>query len=204
MTIFETVNGYLWPSADTECRKVVFDWSSDLDIVFEHVNDWTACVQAGGNCGVWPKLLAQKFGTVYTFEPDPANFHCLARNCDEFNIVKMQAALGMERPPISLAGEAKNCGALHIGGDGFIPVIEVDWLHLPSCGMIYLDIEGYEAHAILGASETIKRCKPVIAIENKGLSSPYGYSPKGVEQIILDMGYKVVARPHRDVVFIPC
>jgi len=200
--MFETVNGYLWPAEDRGCRAVAFDWASDLDIAYEHVTNWNAVIQAGGNCGVWPKLLAERFGTVYTFEPDPLNFHCLARNCDELNIVKMQAALGVEGKPIKMRGARNNCGALQVDEGGPIPVVAIDSLHL-DCGLIYLDIEGCEGRALEGARETIARCRPVIAIENKGLSRYYGASKDEIEQMVLDMGYEVVARPHRDVVFVP-
>ncbi len=49
------------------------------------------------------------------------------------------------------------------GGD--IPSVTIDSLKLPYCGLIKLDIEGAEMDALLGALDTIRRCKPVIVIE---------------------------------------
>ena len=61
------------------------------------VNRRRDVVCAGGNQGLYPRLLSEIFENVYTFEPDPLSFHCLAANCQKSNIVKIQAALGRER-----------------------------------------------------------------------------------------------------------
>lgn len=199
---FERVNGFLWPRRDRECRKVVFDWATDLNVVFQYIRSWDVCIQAGGNCGVWPKALSKRFGAVYTFEPDAENFWCLAQNCPESNIIKFQAALGERERPISLAGDRANCGALYVDSDGIIPVLSIDSLGLQKCGLIYLDIEGFEPYALRGARETIEAFRPVIAIENKGHSQRYGLTKEQVESFVESLGYRAVERPHRDVIFV--
>lgn len=198
----ERINGFLWPKADTECRRVAFDWATDLDQVYPHVTDWGVCVQAGGNCGVWPKALAKRFDTVYTFEPDPLNFYCLVNNATERNIVKAQAMLGEVHAPRMLEGDASNCGAYFMAGAGRYPVVAIDSLMLQSCGLIYLDIEGAEMEALRGAAGTIAEHRPVLAIENKGHSERFGYTREQVEAWVIAQGYRVVARPHRDVIFV--
>lgn len=197
------VNGFMWPEDDVHCKGAIFASLSDITIVCNHVRDFRICVQAGGNCGVWPKKLSKRFGAVYTFEPDPLNFHCLVNNCPEKNIIKLQAAVGHDASPVGLIGRKENIGAHQVEGFGAYPVIAIDELNLPSCGLMYLDIEGYEGEAIDGAMDTIERFKPIIAIENKGHSDKYGISPKGLEKRIISLGYKVVDRPHRDTVFAP-
>src|SRR5258706_8288422 len=77
---FRMERGLLWPAMDEACARVIFDTQKDLDVALQHVKSFDACVQAGGNCGVWPRALATQFSRVYTAEPHPANFTALAWN----------------------------------------------------------------------------------------------------------------------------
>lgn len=200
---FKTVNGLLWPEEDTECAAVVFNRVVDLDEAIRHCKGFNLAVQAGGNMGVWPKALSNKFHTVMTFEPEPKNFHCLDQNCIESNIVLFQAALGAKEGFTGMAYEGSNMGACYLHGEGLIPILPLDGIGLSGCDLIQLDVEGYELEVLKGAVETISKFHPVMMIEDKGLSERYGY-PKGTaEQFIVDLGYKVVARPERDVILIP-
>jgi len=47
-----------------------------------------------------------------------------------------------------------------------VPVMTVDSLRLPACQMLKIDVEGMEGEVIAGADETIRRCRPVIYVEN--------------------------------------
>ena len=200
----ERVNGLLWPKYDTECRKVAFDDTGGLTIAYAHVRDWRVVVQAGGNCGTWPRLLVERFGTVYTFEPDPVNFHCLVNNCPYGNVIKLQAGLGSGREsPSSLDRYVGNCGAHQLGDAGQYPVITIDSLKLQSCGLIYLDIEGFEPLALEGAEQTILRHRPVIGIEHKGLCRRYGLEPEYVIAQFERWGYAQVGSFSRDLIFAP-
>jgi FkbM family methyltransferase len=207
----KSVNGFLWPEEDVDCARVVFDWLEHLDLALKHVKNFDVAVQAGGNCGVWPKALGMKFGTVYTYEPEPRNFYCLAHNCWEDHIIKIQAALGdaYERPVALdyVAGE-RNLGAVAVGLDPLelqrFPVMCIDDLGLRNCDLIQLDIEGYEPLALKGAQATIQRCEPVIMVEDKGLSEKYGF-PKGWSEdyaLLTAMGYQITERAIRDVVLV--
>ncbi len=73
--------GLLWPVEDRGAADVLFSQVSSLARVYPHVRKFEVAVQAGGNCGLWPRELGQKFETVYTFEPDPVNFRCLCTTC---------------------------------------------------------------------------------------------------------------------------
>lgn len=200
---FKEIRGYLWPESDIDCAAVVFDWLPDLDQAVAVCEKFDVAVQAGGNCGVWPKKLAEKFKAVYTFEPEPQNFTCLAYNCPQSNIVKFQAALGLKRKMVSMAYEhgPRNMGAVYVDGGGNIPVLKIDDLCLPACDLIQLDLEGYDLEALMGGYGTIARFKPVIMAEDKGLSRRYGVEQGEIERYLKPLGYKVRARPHRDIIF---
>jgi FkbM family methyltransferase len=205
--------GLLWPAYDVKCAAVVFKMSRDLDAILKFVPGRDTVIQAGGNCGVWPRTLAPLFSRVLTFEPDSRNYKCLEHNTRGLRgVVAFNYALGdvagygtMDTP----SHETDNCGALQFvpavtdSGASDVPMMRIDSLGLTKCDLIYLDIEGFEIPALRGALETILRCKPVIVIEDKGLSERYGYKQGEAFEVLRPFGYKIVQKIHRDVVFAP-
>jgi len=176
------------------------DWEQSHKAVYErHVTKWDTVVQAGGNCGMYPTLFARMFKQVYTFEPDPLNFFALVQNCQYDNIVKMQAALGDKPAMIEVRRHTMSNVGMHqvgVSDAATIPQIRLDDLALKSCDLIQLDIEGYEISALVGATETIRAYKPVIACENGNSTiadflSQFGYSV--VDSSKMDTIYKVVS-----------
>ena len=206
MSELQIVQGLVWPAHDTQCQAVVFEETATIARLLLHVTNFDACVQAGGNCGVWPSKLAVRFGTVYTFEPDHDNFVCLAHNCShDANVIALQAALGSGGElPVTLEGDRTNCGAYQVAPGGAIPVLTIDSLNLPSCGMISLDIEGYEAKALQGAQATLKRCRPVILLEMKGIGAKYGWPDEELHFWLTEgFGYRQAETLLRDRIYVP-
>lgn len=124
-------------------------------------------IQAGGCCGMYPRLWAEHFEHVYTFEPDPLNFYCLSANCASERITKIQAALSDAPGLCSVQkGPAFNVGMHRIGSDpGRVPILRLDDFDFRDIDVIQLDCEGHEGKIIDGARQTIERNRPVIAIE---------------------------------------
>lgn len=199
--MFKRVRGYDVPADDTECIKVVFDTVKDLKPAYELCRKFNVAVQAGGNFGVWAAELSKRFATVYTFEPDPLNFAALCRNIgDNQKIIKLQAGLGHIGFCTDMHRNPKNAGAHYVEGFGVLPIIRLDSLGITACDLIVLDIEGMELLALRGAAHTIKEFKPVIHLEDKGLSEKFGNAKGEAEKWLATFGYKVRARPHRDVI----
>lgn len=198
------VRDMIWPKIDQHCKDVVFDSPIDMERAYAHCRGFDVAVQAGGNCGVWPKAMSAKFAAVYTFEPDPLNFYCLVRNAPQANVFKFNAALGNARKTVELNREAANVGAHAVAGEGRIPVLSIDDLGLTQCDLIYLDIEGYELAAICGAFRTIKTCKPVIAFEDKGLSVAYGVELGEAARYLEDAHrYRRIDQVGNDTIMVP-
>lgn len=193
------VEGFEWPERDVHCRQVVFGRAKDMEPALKHCRETDIAVQAGGNAGVWPAWLAERFTAVYTFEPDHENFRCLAQNVPG-NVICLQAALGFRRTCVDLYRDHTNCGAYFVNGEGNIPTLRIDDLDLPGCDLIVLDIEGMEADALEGAMTTICRYRPVLMFEDKGLSEKYGVQKGAIEDRMAGLGYNVMSRPHRDVI----
>lgn len=170
------------------------DWeTSHKEAYFKHVKKFGVAIQAGGNQGMYPRLLAQRFKAVYTFEPDPLNFYCLVQNCQEDNIVKMQAALGMKAELIKVnRHNFTNAGMHQVSPGGFIPSLTIDSLNLPELDFMSLDVEGYEEKILRGAERTIEKFRPVIAAENAG---------GGVVSFLNAFGYKTDCVSKADTVF---
>jgi len=160
------------------------DWeTSHKNVYFQKVQKYDVVVQAGGCLGMYPRLLARNFTKVYTFEPDPLNFHVLTLNCQDPNIVKFNCALGHEHFLVSLHRRSTSNVGMHgisLRKDEKIPVMMIDDLALDECDMICLDVESYESAVLLGALNTIDKFRPVITCENGNddilnILSPYGY-----------------------------
>ena len=198
-----------WPAEDTKCRKVIFDWAVDVDKVLRHTDGRRMCVQAGGNMGVWPWLLAKKFARVYTFEADPRMFDFLVENLRGVENVQAYPVALFSRPGRCAIGqephEVTNLGAQFIKPDsrepGATDMATIDSFGFDQCDLIYLDIEGAELDALKGAKDTIAQCKPLIVVEDKGLSRRFGTAQGAIEAWLKQFGYKPVARYHRDTVF---
>lgn len=183
-----------------------------LEQVTEMVGLRRVAVQAGGNLGVFPKFLAERFAMVYSFEPEPELFRMCVHNAPELNIVWTQAALGADRSPVSISrvrrqqdGGNSHEGIAHVSGPGDIPTLRVDDLALPYCDLLYLDVEGYEFYALHGAKETIERCRPeVVACEvNKSLEHMGGIKAEDVRALLRLYDYRFHSRIRSDEVFVP-
>ena len=197
------VDGIWWPEHDRHCHKVVPGQVKDLERAIPLCKDLQCAVQAGGNVGIWASYLATQFDRVWTFEPDLENFNCLKLNVTESRVNAIHAGLGAHIGYAALelaSNEQNNVGAYQTCAGADFIVTTIDSLKLPVCDLIALDTEGTEPLILEGARKTIEAHKPVLMIEDKGLSERYG-APQGWTDAI--DGYVVVDRVHRDVVLAP-
>jgi FkbM family methyltransferase len=195
------------------------NWSlrdlANLEAALAYVPEKRVAVQAGGNVGIFPRRLAEVFTTVYTFEPDAKMFGQLCLNAPADNIWKWCAVLGDDREPVKLSSERRDDsgrpshpGLTHVVGQSgpgpLVPQMRIDDLHLDGCDLIYLDVEGYELHALRGAMQTIERFRPVIVAEVNRHINWYGTSEDSLRKWVISFGYKAAQRINSDEVFIPC
>lgn len=194
-------DGWYWPATDEQGREAILgeinpaiDWL--LYLMFE--TDWPEVVdgtilQAGANTGIYPQRLTEHFSRVVTAEPDADNYACLIRNCVGLDIEKHYAAFGHI---IGTCGvdrfEPNNCGAHRVDLEGDVPMITIDSLQLAP-DVIWLDIEGYELKALLGATQTIQAHHPLILVEEKGLGRFYGSEKEDLAEHLMLMGYEWIS-----------
>lgn len=202
----EIRDGWYWPKTDTSCWSFMLAYPNLPKEISEYVSTRDVVVQAGGNCGFYPKQYAELFRTVYTFEPEWLNFYCLNLNVPEPNVIKNQACLGDKHQLVNLAIKEKNRGKNYINGVGILPTYCIDNLNLEVCDLIHLDIEGYEYFALRGADKTIKKCRPVIVIEMwDKLDNRFGENINNqTVQYLNSMNYTYIKTLHNsDKIFLP-
>ena len=155
---------FVWPAWSRNCG---ISNTQAITEVLKYCDKRRTIIQAGGNCGIWPKEFAQHFERVITFEPDLLNFRCLVENVTEGNVFPYRAALGSGSGNCEIyEGTPHNCGDLRVRvGKGNVPVMAIDSLGIQDCDLIYLDIQGMEAAALNGGIQTIGRSRPVVAYE---------------------------------------
>ena len=76
----------------------------------------------------------------------------------------------------------------------------IDDLNLQNCNFIQLDVEGYQMHALRGATYTIQRFKPVISVEFDWIDR-FEYSTNDILNFFNNIGYKRVSSYTSDHIF---
>lgn len=200
---------WLWPKEDQGCWRHLnkLKYFDNPHKVASLTNERKLIIQAGGNCGIYPKQYSTLFDVVITFEPDFRNFYCLSHNVPEKNVFKFQAALGSNTEFVNVTAPEKDAaGEYNIGGfqtevGGIIPQVTIDSLNVQP-NVIQLDIEGFEGFALLGAEKTIKKCRPVLVIENKDFGIRHNWGSKEITELLSSWGYIFSTTIGLDSVFI--
>lgn len=201
--MLEHSNGFYWPKGTRqEIKDLIYATVTDMQPAVDLTRAKRIAVQAGGNVGCWPKWLAERFDDVVTFEPEPNNYEALRANVTEPNAYKYQVALGETKGFVGMRLSPKNIGAHRIEGSGNIPMITLDSLTLAHCDLLVLDVEGYEFPVLRGGFNLLKRCSPVIMLEDRGLSKKTG-NGKFSEIInwLHALGYEEKVRLQYDAIF---
>ena len=193
----EGVDELLWVTKDRgafgdETDGPLFDWIQDHEDFMSQVKKFDVVVQAGGNCGMYPRFYKNYFKEVYTFEPDELNYYCLDENCKGPSFHKFKGGLGNTDEMLSLRrGKMTNVGTHQLtSAPGDVKMYKIDDLGLKHCDLIHLDIEGYEEKALHGAVKTIEKFRPVIITERSG-----------GEALLKRMGYSLHKKLRMDTVY---
>ena len=195
--------GFFFPDSDRDCVTLFHEVTALEEFVFPRMTKFDTVVQAGGNVGIFPRKLAGKFKTVYTFEPNHDNFECLVKNVTNRNVIKFQAVLGNTRELVNVeVPDSANMGKNFVKGSGFVPTVRIDDLALNECDLLYLDIEGFELEALKGAIETLVKFHPAIAIEENVCCQRYGVAEGETGKWLQQFGYKEVKKYYSDILYL--
>lgn len=146
-----------------------------------HARQRGVALDIGANVGLWSRGLCANFRTVVAFEPVAMFRECLIRNVTASNLQVKDFALGDRRTQATMIITEGNTGHTHIDpatlGSGETQVYRLDDLELDEVDYIKMDCEGYEYRILQGAELTIRRCRPVVVVEQKphdAYSDQYG------------------------------
>ena len=145
-----------------------------------YVKQNRVALDIGANVGLWSRDLVKQFDIVIAFEPVAMFRECLTRNVFAKNLDVRSIALGDQEGMIRMIVTEGNTGHTHVdptSKDGDTQITRLDSLNLPVVDYIKIDCEGFEYRVLQGAEQTIRRCRPIVVIEQKphdAYSKDYG------------------------------
>lgn len=158
---------------------------NELDFVRRSVRAGDHVIDAGAHVGLFAMHMAERVGpggTVHAFEPVESNLECLraavTENRFDDRVTVEPAAVGAADGTTSLvfARETLNSGGAYLLRESEpvpeghvrtpVRVIALDRYPLPRpISFIKIDVEGAEPLALAGASELLRRDKPIVLSE---------------------------------------
>lgn len=141
------------------------------DRSLQYVKNKKIALDIGANVGLWSRSLCEQFEQVIAFEPVDIFRECLIKNVQATNLLVESIALGDQDTTANMNITEGNTGHTHIDpksiGRGNTTVKQLDSFNFQTIDYIKMDCEGYEYRVIQGALKTIRRCKPIVVIEQK-------------------------------------
>ena len=153
-----------WPQSD-ETRKYFgepFIVPAENEVLID------AGAYVGDDIERFIKFCNNSYKRIFAVEPSPAVFEKMCVVASKYkNVVPVNKGVYSctTKLPFVAAGDSTSYIALNEATDSFIEVICIDDLaDSEDVTFIKMDIEGAELKALKGAENTIKRCKPKLAI----------------------------------------
>lgn len=170
------LGGMLERSKEAFGRKTYQYWNK-LVPALEYVKNKGVAVDVGSHVGLWSYPLSKHFDQVLAFEPVPIFRQCWELNVSSGNgAILFPVGLGEEKGMLDIHYIAE-----HTGKTGPIPpgktpprseiirapITRLDEFDFPQVDFFKIDCEGHELAVLKGAVETLKRCKPVVVVEQR-------------------------------------
>jgi len=154
----------------------------EVDLFRDCLKSKDVVIDVGANIGshtiAFQRIVGDS-GMVIAFEPERMNFNTLCGNVainNLRNIYCFHNAVGDQSGAIAVPEldieKTENFGGLSLTKDYknahhyTVPLVTIDQFKFGRVNFIKVDVEGMEAAVIDGASDTIKRCKPFLYVEN--------------------------------------
>lgn len=193
----------------------------------------SVAIDIGGHCGLWSMVMpAFGFNYIHAFEPVAKHRDCYMANVqpgawsdfgtdifghpaaysDGYQVDGWlhACALGETDGSVRMETAPTSSGDTRVGGEGDIPLRRLDDVIEKSAGdsknvdFIKLDCEGYELFALRGGEQLIRRCMPVICVEQKpGKAQAFGLGEHDAVTYLQGLGYKVAREMSGDFIMVP-
>ena len=173
------------------------------------------CIDVGGHAGLWAMHLANRFQQVHSFEPVPEHRDCFRQNVRAENVMLYPYALGASERTVTINTNEHSSGDSWVKDDtpkdgeiyretSGVRMVKLDSFAFDDVDFIKLDCEGYELFALRGGEETIKRCRPIIIVEQKpNRAEKYGLPRKGAVDYLQGLGYSLRKEYSGDFIMVP-
>lgn len=137
-----------------------------------HCHSFRTALDIGANVGLWSRDLMPRFQRVIAFEPVDIFRACLRLNVPENSeFIIENCALGERAGQVEMIITEDNMGHTHVNpnsfGRGSTEIRTLDSFDYADIDYIKIDCEGFEYRVLQGAEDTIKRCRPLIVVEQK-------------------------------------
>lgn len=185
-----------WHSLDV---SLVAGYFNEVEVLKEHCCNGVF-IDVGANAGYFSIPLSRYARRVIAIEPDYLALVKLRnninanRNIDNIDIVC--AAASNDSRLVYFFASSFNPGNNSTNETnvispeirGFIHTFKIDSLKLDYVDLIKVDVEGEEFNALLGALDTIKRCRPVIYWEQNLILE--NNTVEQTKELLSDLGYE--------------
>ena len=190
--------------------------------IIDHIPDYSTIIDGGTNIGFFSVPVAQRVKNrnidVIGFEPQRLIAYALSGtialndldNCWVHNLALSDSEKLVTLPETNYGQPADygmvqvtdpsyiNFSELKYKNNRIVKAVTIDSLELPKVSFIKLDIEGYEIPAIVGATETIRNCRPFLWIE---------YFLTGLDKIVTEINkiapYKIYIMDQQNMLCVP-
>jgi FkbM family methyltransferase len=156
------------------------EWSEGEIALFQHLlRAGDIVVEVGANIGTHTIFFARTVGAagrVLAFEPQRIVFQTLCGNLALNSLtnvhcyaVALGESAGFAQIPVLDHRQPLNFGGVSLSSAAIgeqIQVATLDSFALPQCRLLKIDVEGMELAVLKGAVETIRRCQPILYLEN--------------------------------------
>jgi FkbM family methyltransferase len=159
------------------------------DLALNYVTGRGTAVDIGAHVGIFTRRMEEDFQTVHSFEPEPDNFRCLSQNCKTATLHNV-ALFECYTVGKMINPRHDNSGAWEFMPVGNVQGVPLDSFELENVDLIKIDVQGSEEPVLIGAKETLARCRPVLIVEN-----PH-------KEQLKELGYKMVKCVNKDGVFV--
>lgn len=171
------------------------------DLALSFCRSKRVAIDISGHVGLWSFYLAQLFEQVHAFEPVADHRDCFNANVQTGNLVLYPCALGDREGSIAMHTSTGSSGDSWVSGGGDIPMHRLDSYGFSDVDFIKIDCEGSELPVLRGAEETLRRCRPVVIVEQKpGHAQRFGFGETAAVDYLQSLGATLKARKAGDFV----
>ncbi len=169
-----------------------------------YCKQFRTAVDVGAHVGFWTMQLVKRFTYVQAFEPVAAHRECFALNVEAFNVTLHPCALSETAGSVAIHTSTTSSGDSWIDGCGDIPMLTLDSFDLNDVDFVKIDTEGHELSVLRGGEQMLKRCRPVVIVEQKREHSlRFGLPKLGAVDYLLGMGYALARELSGDYILTP-